>query len=81
MGFRRLNHFDDPPQLSRQVVLPALKRIMCLRLSRTRGSYHTHTHCVSDTGWMEGDSLGSSLGDGGDGGEGGGGGGVTSVTE
>lgn len=67
MGLLPLNHFDDPPQLSLQVVLLALKRIMCLRLSRTQGLSHTrthahmHTHCISGTGWMVGDSLGNSL--------------------
>lgn len=61
MGLLPLNHFDDPPQLSLQVVLLALKRIMCLRLSRTQGlshtRTHTRTHCISDTA---SDSLGNS---------------------
>lgn len=43
MGFLPLNHFDDPPQLSQRVVLLALKRIMCLRLSGTQVLSHTHT--------------------------------------
>lgn len=37
MGLLPLNHFDDLPQLSLQVVLLALKSILCLRLSKTRG--------------------------------------------
>lgn len=48
MGLLPLNHFDDPPQLSLQVVLHALKRIMCQRLSRNQGlsqTVHTHTQC------------------------------------
>lgn len=76
MGLLPLNHFDDPPQLSLQVVLLTLKRIMCLRLSRTRGlshmrahthlqHKHVHTHCISGTGWMMGVGLGSSLEEGG----------------
>lgn len=58
MGLLPLNHFDDPPQLSLQVVLLALKRIMCLRLSKNKGLSHTRTcthtptpthtaHCIS----------------------------------
>lgn len=49
MGLLPLNHFDDPPQLSLQVVLLALKRIMCLRLSSNRGlsRTRTRTHCIS----------------------------------
>lgn len=54
MGLLPLNHFDDPPQLSLQVVLLALKRIMRPRLSRSQGlshtRAHTHAHCISDTG-------------------------------
>ena len=61
MGLLPLTRFDDPPQLSLQVVLPGLKRIMCLRLSRTQGLSHTHTHthtqCLSDTGWVVGGSI------------------------
>ena len=65
MGLLPLNHFDDPPQLSLQVVLLSLKRIMCQRLSRTQGlsrtqarthahthkltHMHTHTHTASQT--------------------------------
>lgn len=65
MGLLPLNHFDDPPQLSLQVVLVALKSIMCLRLSRTQGLSHTSTHkntCTPQTpGWMVGDSAANSL--------------------
>lgn len=49
MGLLPLNHFDDPPQLSLQVVLLALKRIMRLRLSRTQGLSHTRTHACTHT--------------------------------
>lgn len=58
MGLLPLTHFDDPPQLTLQVVLPGLMRIMCLRLSRT------HTGAHTDTIWMEGGSLGNPLQEG-----------------
>lgn len=61
MGLLPLNRFDDPPQLSLQVVLLALKRIMRLRLNRTQGL--SHTHSILDTVWMVGDNLGNSLGE------------------
>lgn len=49
MGLLPLKHFDDLPQLSLQVVLLALKRIMWLRLSRTWGLSQAHAHFLTHT--------------------------------
>lgn len=57
MGLLPLNHFDDPPQLSLQVVLLAFNSIMCLRLSRT-GGLRRHAHKQERAEWKAGSYQG-----------------------